>query len=97
MIILAMCGVLLLVGGIQARAYVANTIVKYEGACGDLSGLPGVLKKVGLLQTNQHDHGSSPCATVLPHNRCASPGLVCSGTGPHAKTCTDLVAGCVCQ
>jgi hypothetical protein len=94
MIIWAMCGVLLLVGGIQARAYVANTIVKYEGACGDLSGLPGVLKKFGILQTNQHPHG---CVTVGPHNRCASPGATCSGTGPHAKKCTDTNAGCVCE
>jgi hypothetical protein len=93
MIILAMCGILLLAGGIQARAYVANTIVKYEGACGDLSGLPGVLKKLGILQTNQHE----ACATVGPHNRCATPGAVCNGGGLHPKVCTDLIPGCACQ
>ena len=44
-----MCGILLIVGGLQASAYVHETIVKYNGACGKLTGLPGVLQEVGLL------------------------------------------------
>jgi len=90
MIISVMCGVLLIVGGLQARVYVGDTIVKYHGACGKLSGFPGVLQTVGVLQ---HE----ACATVAPHNACASPGATCGGSGPHLKTCQNTAAGCVCQ
>jgi hypothetical protein len=94
LIALTVCSLLLLAAGLQASAYVRETVTKYDGACGKLTGLPGVLQDIGMLQFQQHP----ACAVVAPHNACASPGLVCGGTAPHERRCTDTVAaGCVCQ
>mgnify|MGYP003622997750 CR=1 FL=1 len=92
LMILAVCFSLLLLGGLQASAYVRDTIVKYDGACGTLTGFPGVLQTVGFFQ-----HPGHACATLPFHpGICAAVGAKCGGSTFHPLTCKQATHGCVC-
>jgi hypothetical protein len=69
------CLICLLFLTIAAHAYVLKTIATYSGACGKLSGFPGVLQQTGFMP-----HGD---CKVDPVNGCSSQSCEVNGRAGH--------------
>jgi len=83
---------LLLAGSLGISRGLAMMKKTYDGACGELSGFPGLLQRAHFFDVGNCKTNPGPTPT------CKSPGEPCkpAASGKAAGKCTNTNTGCQC-